>query len=552
MRELQGIRRLAHSSFPVSLIPFFPSPSVPWCPSDYNEAMDSQSSDFLVIGSGLAGLTFALRAAERGKVIVLTKAEIQESNTNWAQGGIAAAVSDADSWELHEEDTLIAGAGLCDKEAVRFLVQEAPSAIEWLISLGARFDTQADGDLALGREGGHGMNRIVHYQDRTGWEVERAMIAAVRNHPNIVIFEHAFVTRLLMKDGKCVGASAKVESLGFRHFYAGSTLLATGGAGRMYQHTTNPSVATADGIALAVEVGADVQNMEFMQFHPTTLYHPQLRSFLITEAVRGAGGTLRNHLGRRFMYDYDKRLELAPRDVVARSIEAEMKKHQTWCVYLDITHQKAESTHHEFPTIWERLRTIDLEMEKDWIPVVPAQHYSCGGVTTDLNGQTSIPGLYASGEVTCTGVHGANRLASNSLLEALVFSSSAAKVADGGSPNAVSDDGVEPKSVVEAESIRIRRAMQKVMTSEVGIVRTDRGLAEARDQIEKLLSEYEDLPAAPFSTHPLETRNLLLASKKVVDQAIARHQNIGLHFNEDNPISSVPSIEAPAPQLAGF
>lgn len=510
--------------------------------------MESQSSDFLVIGSGLAGLTFALRAAERGKVAVLTKAEIQESNTNWAQGGIAAAVSDADSWELHEEDTLIAGAGLCHKEAVRYLVQEAPNAIQWLISLGARFDTAADGDLALGREGGHGMNRIVHYQDRTGWEVERAMIAAVRNHPNIQIFEHAFVTRLLTHEGVCVGASAIVEGLGARQFLSSSTMLATGGCGRMYQHTTNPSVATADGIALGVQIGAQVENMEFMQFHPTTLYHPQMRSFLITEAVRGAGGTLRNHLGRRFMYDYDRRLELAPRDIVARSIESEMKKHQTWCVYLDITHKGAEEIHHEFPTIWERLRTIDLEMEKDWIPVVPAQHYSCGGVTTDLDGQTTVPGLYAAGEVTCTGVHGANRLASNSLLEALVFASAAAKVAKAGPPNVTPDPFPEPKPISEAESIRIRRAMQKTMMSEVGIVRSNAGLARAKDQIEKLLAEYDALPAAPFSMHPLETHNLLVASLAVVNQAIARKENVGLHFNEDNPISKAPSNGEPMPQ----
>jgi L-aspartate oxidase len=509
--------------------------------------MDSQSSDFLVIGSGLAGLTFALRAAERGKVVVLTKAEIQESNTNWAQGGIAAAVSESDSWELHEEDTLVAGAGLCNPEAVRYLVQQAPKAIDWLISLGARFDTEQDGDLALGREGGHGKHRIVHYKDRTGAEVERAMIEAVRNHPNIQIFEQAFVTRLLMRDGKCVGASAMVESLGQRHFYASSTMLATGGAGRMYQHSTNPSVATADGIALAIQVGAKVENMEFMQFHPTTLYHPQLRSFLITEAVRGAGGTLRNHLGRRFMYDYDPRLELAPRDIVARSIEAEMKKHQTWCVYLDITHAKAENIHHEFPTIWDQLRTIDLEMEKDWIPVVPAQHYSCGGVTTDLNGQTTVPGLYAAGEVSCTGVHGANRLASNSLLEALVFASAAATVAPAGQPEPSSENGKEPKAIAEAESIRIRRAMQKVMMSEVGIVRSNAGLAEARDQIAKLLDEYDKQPAAPFSTHPLETHNLLIAAQAVVDQAIARKENVGLHFNEDNPTSPAPSNGAREP-----
>ena len=513
--------------------------------------MDSQSSDFLVIGSGLAGLTFALRAAERGKVVVLTKAEIQESNTNWAQGGIAAAVSESDSWELHEEDTLVAGAGLCNPEAVRYLVQQAPKAIEWLISLGARFDKETDGDLSLGREGGHGMHRIVHYKDRTGAEVERAMVEAVRSHPNIQIFEHAFVTRLLMRDGKCVGASAMVESLGRRHFYASSTMLATGGCGRMYQHTTNPSVATADGIALAVEVGAKVENMEFMQFHPTTLYHPQLRSFLITEAVRGAGGTLRNHLGRRFMYDYDSRLELAPRDVVARSIEAEMKKHQTWCVYLDITHANASIIKDEFPTIWDRLRTIDLEMEKDWIPVVPAQHYSCGGVATDLNGQTTVPGLYAAGEVTRTGVHGANRLASNSLLEALVFAGAAAQIASNGNPEPSSNPAAEPKAIPEAESVRIRRALQKVMTSEVGIVRRNAGLQEAKAQVSALLDDYARSPEAPFSTHPLETRNLLIAAQLVISQAISRKENVGLHFNEDNPISEVQNTEEPSPTPAG-
>jgi len=509
--------------------------------------MESQTCDFLVVGSGLAGLTFALRAAERGHVAVLTKGEIQESNTNWAQGGIAAAVSDADSWELHEEDTLIAGAGLCNREAVRFLVQEAPGAIEWLISLGARFDKEMDGDLALGREGGHSRHRIIHHQDRTGWEVERAMIEAVRNHPNIEIFEHAFVTRLLKHNGICIGASAVIETLGERQFYSKSTLLATGGCGRMYQHTTNPSVATGDGIALASDIGARIENMEFMQFHPTTLYHPQMRSFLITEAMRGAGGTLRNHLGRRFMYDYDSRLELAPRDVVARSIEAEMKKHQTWCVYLDVTHLKSEDIQHEFPTIYERLKSIDLEIDKDWIPVVPAQHYSCGGVVTDVHGQTTMPGLYAAGEVTCTGVHGANRLASNSLLEALVFASAAARVAPTGEVELPPDEASEPKCIAEAESIRIRRALQKTMMNEVGIVRTNAGLADAKASVDRLIEEYDSLPPAPFSTHPLETRNLLIAGKAVIEGAIARKENVGLHYNSDNPTSPAPSNGARTP-----
>src|SRR5579862_905939 len=318
-------------------------------------SVESINFDSLVVGSGLAGLTFALRASAHGSVCVLTKDEVSESNTRYAQGGIAAAVGEADSWALHEADTLKAGAGLCNPEAVRYLVQRAPEAIDWLIRLGARFDHEQDGDLALGREGGHGMNRIVHHQDRTGWEVERAMTEAVQNNPRITVFEHTFATSLCMHSRRCVGADAIVDILGPRRFLAGAVMLASGGCGRMYQHSTNPAVATADGIALAEAAGAHIENMEFMQFHPTTLYHPQMRSFLITEAVRGAGATLRNHLGRRFMYDYDARLELAPRDIVARAIEAEMKKHGTWCVYLDLTHLPPDQIRHEFPTIYEKL-----------------------------------------------------------------------------------------------------------------------------------------------------------------------------------------------------
>lgn len=500
--------------------------------------METLRYDFLVIGSGLAGLTYALRAAEHGTVCVVTKDEVSESNTRYAQGGIAAAVGEADSWALHEADTLVAGAGLCNPEAVRFLVQRAPEAIEWLMQLGARFDQESDGDLALGREGGHGMNRIVHHQDRTGWEVERAMTEAVRKHRRITVFEHTFVTGLCMANGCCVGAEAMVDVIGARRFLAGAVMLASGGCGRMYQHTTNPSVATGDGIALASQVGANIQNMEFMQFHPTTLYHPQMRSFLITEAVRGAGGTLRNHLGRRFMYDYDPRLELAPRDVVARAIEAEMKRLGTWCVYLDVTHLKPEHVKQEFPTIYEKLARIGLEIDKDWIPVVPAQHYSCGGVVTDLNGMTSVPQLYAAGEVACTGVHGANRLASNSLLEALVFAAAAAE-ASKGTKSDVADKEVDctaQRCIPEAESIHLRRTLQKTMTERVGIVRSNNGLASAKRRVTELLKDYQNLGEAPFSRHPLETHNLLVAAKHVVQGAIDRKENVGLHYNVDNEI----------------
>lgn len=489
--------------------------------------------DFIVIGSGLAGLSFAASVSQHGRVAVLTKAEISDSNTQWAQGGIAAAVGEADKWEFHERDTLVAGGGINDPSAVRYLVQHAAESIDWLLSLGANFDKE-DGELALGMEGGHSQHRIVKHADRTGWEVERTVVQAVRANPNITVFEKAFVSQLLVQDGRCIGAVAEIEMLGRRAFGAKAVLLATGGCGRMYQHTTNPRVATGDGIGLAHDIGAEITEMEFMQFHPTTLYHNQLRSFLITEAVRGAGGTLRNHNGRRFMYDYDPRLELAPRDVVARAIDAEMKKLETWCVYLDTTHLSPELLKHEFPTIWEKLASIDIQMDRDWIPVVPAQHYSCGGVNTGIDGRTSIPGLYAAGEVARTGVHGANRLASNSLLEAMVFARSASVAALEETEEVPSEAEVrEVKSITEADAVRLRRLLQHQMTKGAGIVKTNEGLAETQAVLGKLLKEYERLPSAPFSGYSLETRNLILAAQYVVNGAMERQANVGLHYNVD-------------------
>jgi len=502
--------------------------------------MSIEDYDYLVIGSGLAGLTFALRASAHGRVGLLTKAELFESNTSYAQGGIAAAVGETDSWRLHETDTLIAGGEINDRAAVRHLVQEAPAAIEWLIEIGARFD-QADGagamhQLTLGREGGHSRHRIVHHADNTGWEIERAVTEAVRQNPNILIRENAFVTDLMAHEGRVSGALAVLPEVGPRVFRARQTFLATGGCGRMYRHTTNPRIATADGIALADRVGAEITGMEFMQFHPTTLYHEQLRNFLITEAVRGAGALLRNHEGTRFMYDYDARLELAPRDVVSRAIDAEIKRLETWCVYLDLTHLEPSDIHEHFPTIEAKLRGIGIEMHKHWIPVVPAQHYSCGGVVTDLDGHTTVPGLLAAGEVTWTGVHGANRLASNSLLEALVFAAAAADwcadherevpVPIGPAPDL-------PRCMPETDAVHLRRRLQKLMTQHVGIVRSDAGLATAQRTLSTLQTEYANRANAPFDIYSAETKNLLDAAHHVVQGALRRRENIGLHFNTD-------------------
>lgn len=503
--------------------------------------MKTEQFDFIVIGSGLAGLSFALSVANHGRVCVLTKAEIADSNTQWAQGGIAAAVGESDTWSLHEQDTMIAGGSINDPQAVRYLVQNAPDAIRWLEGLGANFDKE-DGELSLGREGGHSTHRIVKHADKTGWEVERTMVSAVRQNRNIQIYEKTFVTSLIIEDGVCKGCQASVNGIGEKIFAAKAVMLATGGCGRMYVHTTNPRVATGDGIGLAHDAGAEIKDMEFMQFHPTTLYHPQMRSFLITEAVRGHGGTLRNHHGRRFMYDYDNRLELAPRDVVARAIDAEMKKRNTWCVYLDTTHLQSNDIKSEFPTIFEKLQTIGIEMDRDWIPVVPAQHYSCGGVCTDIHGQTSIPGLFAAGEVSRTGVHGANRLASNSLLEAMVFAKSASELAIKREV-AVAEtlDAVPVKCISEADSIRIRTSLQHQMTSGAGIVRTTAGLRRTIEVIDSLLRDYDSCNDAPFSAHPLETRNLLIAARYVAQQGLDRSENIGLHYNEDLPTESLPS-----------
>jgi L-aspartate oxidase len=503
--------------------------------------MRSETFDFVVVGSGLAGLTYAIEAAEFGSVAVLTKAEMKESNTSYAQGGIAAAVGEADSWMLHEADTLAAGDFINDPEAVRFLVQNAPQAIEWLEKLGTQFDRptgeESNGKLDLGLEGGHSRHRIVHYRDRTGREVERAMVESAKARHNIHIFEFTFATQLLMQDGACVGVQALLPNDQSMSFFSRSVMLATGGCGKLYRHTTNPRVATGDGIALAARAGATVENLEFMQFHPTTLYHEQKMNFLITEAVRGEGGKLRNHRGTRFMYDYDDRLELAPRDVVCRAIVEEMRKLTTWCVYLDVTHLPRELIEERFPTIYEQLGKLGLHIYRDWIPVVPAQHYCCGGVKTDLKGQTSVPRLFAAGETACTGVHGANRLASNSLLEAIVFARAAALESKNSPESVPAPQQLPPvETIHEAEAIQIRHALQRTMTEHLGIERTDEGMRKAKKEIAKLMNQYRTAPKDRIpSRYSLETENLLVIAGIMVDAALARRTNVGLHYNLDLP-----------------
>src|SRR5664279_2510097 len=391
--------------------------------------------DFLVLGSGLAGLSFALKVAPHGRVAIVTKKDRAESNTNYAQGGVASVTSKEDSFELHVRDTLQAGAGLCKEAAVRTIVEDGPARIAELIELGMHFTereiplSHGARELDLGREGGHSKRRILHAKDITGREIERALLAAVAEQPNITIFENHLAINLITSqklghagDNQCLGVYALDKHAGqVETFAAPVTLLATGGCGKVYLYTTNPDIATGDGVAMAWRAGATIANMEFIQFHPTCLFHPKAKSFLVSEAVRGEGGILRNSRGEDFMGRYHPQRSLAPRDIVARAIDNEMKKSGADNVLLDITHRSLEFLQERFPHIYETCLRFGIDMAKQPIPVVPAAHYQCGGIKTDVNGATTLPGLYAIGEVACTGLHGANRLASNSLLEGLVM-----------------------------------------------------------------------------------------------------------------------------------
>ncbi|MEW6466581.1 MAG: L-aspartate oxidase [Pseudomonadota bacterium] len=525
--------------------------------------MTEQTLDFdvLVVGSGLAGLTTALHLARTRRVAIVTKRSLEDGASGWAQGGIAAVLQSEDSFDAHVKDTLIAGDGLCHEPTVRFVVEHAPESIGWLQALGVPF-SQEDGHIHLTREGGHSARRIAHVADATGAAVQRTLIEQVRRCPNITVLEqHTLIdlitgARLGLGADRCLGlyalddATDAVLTLRTPH-----TVLATGGAGKVYLYTTNPDTATGDGIAAAWRAGCRVADMEFIQFHPTCLYHPHAKSFLISEAVRGEGGRLVLPDGTRFMPQHDPRAELAPRDVVARAIDFEMKKHGLDCVYLDISHQSPEFLREHFPTILARCAELGIDITREPIPVVPAAHYTCGGVVTDLDGRTDIDGLYAVGETAFTGLHGANRLASNSLLECIVFARAAARhieATERPMPPALPlwDDSrvTDPDEMVVISHNWAE--LRRFMWDYVGIVRTSKRLDRAAHRIALLKGEIQEFYARFHVTRDLlELRNLVQVADLIVRSAQLRHESRGLHASRDFPTKlprALDTVLAPA------
>jgi len=505
--------------------------------------------DVLVLGSGIAGLSFALRVAEFARVGVVTKKSDSTSNTNNAQGGIAAVLDHNDTYESHIKDTLVAGAGLCDLKAVEVLVTEGPERIKELIEFGVKFtqdmndETDNDFHLHLGREGGHSARRIVHAADLTGKEVERALVRLVKMNHNIHVFEHHQAIDLIVKDNVCRGAVVlDTETEDVDVFKSKFTMLSTGGLCQIYEHTTNPDIATGDGVAMAYRAKAKIANLEFIQFHPTSLYHPQADSFLISEAVRGEGGILRTSDGTRFMETHHPLKDLAPRDIVARAIDSEILKDDADCVYLDVTHLGADFIKEHFPFIYENCLKYGIDITKEWIPTVPAAHYSCGGVKSDLNAKSSIDNLYVCGEVSCTGVHGANRLASNSLLEALVFSRRAVldvekrldEVEDFDVDDVKSNQGLEKTDidVIEGYILRIKRIMWK----NVGIVRANKRLERALLELSHIENAVLDfMEKNKKTTRLIELRNMCECAMLVTRSAQMRKESRGLNYNLDYP-----------------
>src|SRR5512133_1735255 len=523
--------------------------------------------DVLIVGSGLAGLSSALLLAPNKRVAVITKRAVSEGSTGWAQGGIAAVWNKDDSFDAHIADTLVAGAGLCDLAATRRVVENAPQAIAWLQTLGVPF-SEEDGQLHLTREGGHSARRIVHVTDATGAAVQNTLIEHARQTPNITLFENHTLVDLITSAkldplgnhqagaNRCLGLYALDEGKDeVVTFEAPHTILATGGAGKVYLYTTNPDTATGDGIAAAWRAGCRVTNMEFIQFHPTCLYHPNVKSFLISEAVRGEGGRLLLPDGTRFMPQHDPRLELAPRDVVARAIDFEMKKGGFDCVYLDISHQPPEFVREHFPTIHARCLELGIDITKQPIPVVPAAHYTCGGIHTDLAGRTDLAGLHAIGETAYTGLHGANRLASNSLVECMVFARSASgDIEQTPLPVPPALPAWDESQVTDAdESVVISHnwdELRRFMWDYVGIVRTNKRLERAAHRIRLLQEEIHEFYANFHVTRDLlELRNLVTVADLIVRSAQARHESRGLHFSRDYPQMAdvaVPTILTPA------
>ena len=518
----------------------------------------TRNADFLVVGSGIAGLSFALKAAKHGKVLIVTKANEDESNTKYAQGGVAVVVDKKeDSFEKHIEDTLIAGDGLCDKQVVEIVVKEGPERIKEIIDYGTNFDKTHEGFYDLAKEGGHSEYRVLHFKDITGYEIERSLLEQIHSNPNIEVLTHYFAVDLITQhhlgefvdkstpDITCFGMYAFNTRTGVvEKILSKVTVMASGGAGHIYSITTNPTIATGDGVAMVYRAKGKVRNMEFIHFHPTALYNPgEYPSFLISEAVRGFGGILKRHDGTEFMHEYDPRGSLAPRDIVARAIDSEMKKSGEDYVYLDVRHRSKADILNHFPNIYAKCLDIGLDMTKDMIPVSPACHYMCGGIMVDQHGRSSIQRLYACGECASTGLHGANRLASNSLLEALVFAhriyEKAVQQFESRHIPAVMPDWDEKGVQLSNEDILVThnlREMQKVMSDYVGIVRSDFRLERAMRRLGLLYEETESFyKQTKLSVKLCELRNLIQVSYIVIKSAMIRKESRGLHYTTDYP-----------------